>query len=279
MSDPRAGHVSELQPVAPKRRPSGLALFIGLFMVIAVGVASSSDDDGRPEAFGRRPERSTTATAPNVTTTTAVSSSTTSSSSSTSTTTRHVVTTSTSTTTTTTEAATTTTTAPAEDHFDSERYVGLRFRLGEPPADYNGEGGLETPILVDGEPLPGLEAGSSSVISRAVHPDDRPAYLVQQVSGTEYEMWWFTRLDGPGGPGHEELVLDVLIEPPHGPELEIFPFNCRLDGEWDTEIVALVHRTEYGTRAWNTDVRAAWRLDISTEKIYPLPTAGIDCMS
>jgi hypothetical protein len=276
--DPNPDHLAELQSTVPKQRRVGILLVTAVVFVVAFIMVRASGDRGEAVAFRKRGERATTTTSSGVTSTSASPSSTTSSSSSsTSTTARPVVSPSTSSTRPPEgSTTTTTTTAPAS----GENYIGIRYQLGEPPPEYTGGDGLRTPILVDGRPLPGLEAQSGTAIGRVVHPDDRPLYMIQEVRAADYNMWWFVRLDGPNGPGRELLVLDVLVEPPHSrPELEMFPFNCQRDGAWEPHIVALVHRTEYQTRAWNRDVRTAWVFDITTEKIDPLPTPGVECMS
>jgi len=82
--------------------------------------------------------------------------------------------------------------------------------------------------------------------------------------------------DGSGQP--VEAILDVRVLPKLRPE-EILQSNCELRRKADPQILAIVQIQGFEDRDLYTKVRQAWRANLSTEKIDPLPTTNITCIN
>lgn len=82
--------------------------------------------------------------------------------------------------------------------------------------------------------------------------------------------------DGSGQP--VEAILDVRVLPKLRPE-EMLHSNCELRRKADPQILAIVQIQGFEDRDLYTKVRQAWRTNLSTEKIDPLPTTNITCIN
>jgi hypothetical protein len=88
------------------------------------------------------------------------------------------------------------------------------------------------------------------------------------------------RPSSTGGQTPVNAVLDVQLVPKLMSQEYVTIGSCHLNGKPDSEIVALVKITPSDQQQeLFTKIRQAWRINLKTEKIEPIPTKGITCVN
>jgi hypothetical protein len=88
------------------------------------------------------------------------------------------------------------------------------------------------------------------------------------------------RPSSTGGQTPVNAVLDVQLTPKLMSEEYLAIASCQINGKPDSEIVALVKVTPTDQQQdLFTKIRQAWRINLKTEKIEPIPTKAITCIN
>jgi len=107
---------------------------------------------------------------------------------------------------------------------------------------------------------------------------DVPEYALALVVAQSGQMLWlnrFTHWDDEGKPYWD--VRAVLRLPAlRDDELLSYGGLCRIDGEPDVEVVAIVEAEDVESY---TKVRRAWRANRSRERFEEIPTSGVTCIN
>jgi hypothetical protein len=167
----------------------------------------------------------------------------------------------------------------ASDGQDGTTLIVYDSASGVPSTSNALVGGSIEPAAIVGlrhgpEPLPSGFEDRGGVL---LDPAGKSEYALKSVAAQNQEMiWlnWFTYHDAAGKP-HWEVRAVLQLPALRDDEMVSYGGNCLINGERDPEIIAVVLVEE--DEELLTNIRQAWRVNLSLEKFEEIPTSGVVC--
>ncbi|MBN2364657.1 MAG: hypothetical protein JXL67_00715 [Calditrichaeota bacterium] len=101
-------------------------------------------------------------------------------------------------------------------------------------------------------------------------------YVIDHVTKNQTDLLWLCKLTGRDDEGRPFLkILDLLILPRQQENEMILMGSCKVGGEEDPEIVAVV---EFIDNMMVSEVHHAWRADRKSERFKPFPVDSVECL-
>ncbi len=121
---------------------------------------------------------------------------------------------------------------------------------------------------------PGLEELGGSLLDFV----DEPEYALVLVAAGSRQMLWLNRFAHRDDEGKPHWDVRAVLQLPALRDNELLSYGgfCQLDGEQDSEVVAIVQAED---AASFTTIRRAWRANRSLERFEEMPTSGVVCMN
>ncbi|MGH3116638.1 MAG: hypothetical protein ACRDQ2_05890 [Gaiellales bacterium] len=134
--------------------------------------------------------------------------------------------------------------------------------------------------MMRGEQYPeGVDHLASALIRDGTFEQTKdPRYWLVHVREGTREALWLERVVSPRDAVDTEFVVVDAVDLPVRAKGDEFVYDCRLDENFEPEVVAIVRFDSVPYTRFSSHVLAAWRLERNTERIETIPPDEISCL-